>query len=382
MTDRSPQDFLRRSGWGDAEVTPLPGDASTRHYARLASGGKRALLMDQPQGAESTPAPEHASESERQALGYNALARLAGADTSRFQAVAEHLRRRGLAAPQIHAADHPSGFVILEDFGDRLFADVLADGASEEELYKAAADVLAKLHAEPAPKFLSPPRQRTDARAGEAERSFPLYDYDETALLAETDLLTEWFLPLALGWPATTAERAEHRALWRAALDIIADHAKVLVHRAFHAQNLQWKPERDRLGRVGVIDFQDAVAGSRAYDLISLIEDARRDVSPALAQTTAAHYLAAMKQQGKPLDETRFRTEMAVMAAQRNAKIVGIFARLYKRDAKPRYLALLPRVWGHLERDLTHPALAGLRAWYDRTIPQELRLLRAEKDML
>jgi N-acetylmuramate 1-kinase len=367
MTERSPEDFLHRTGWGDAEVTPLPGDASTRHYARLTSGGKRALLMDQPQGAESTPAPEHASESERQALGYNALARLAGADTSRFQAVAEHLRGRGLAAPQIHAADHPSGFVILEDFGDRLFADVLADGASEEELYKAAADVLAELHAAPAPAYLA--------------SDMPLYAYDEAALLAETDLLTEWFLPLALGRPATKAERAEHRALWRAALDIIADHERVLVHRDFHAQNLLWMPERDGLGRVGLIDFQDAVAGSRAYDLISLTEDARRDVSPALAEITAAHYLAAMKAHGTPLDKTRFRTEMAVMAAQRNAKIVGIFARLYKRDAKPRYLALLPRVWSHLERDLAHSALAGLRAWYDRTIPREHRLLRAEKDM-
>jgi aminoglycoside/choline kinase family phosphotransferase len=367
MPERSPKDFLRRSGWGDADVTPLPGDASTRRYARLISGGKRALLMDQPQGAESPPAPVHAGEAERRALGYNALARLAGADTSRFQAVAEHLRGRGLAAPQIHAADHPSGFIILEDFGDTLFADVLADGAPEEALYKTAVEVLAKLHAEPAPAHLAP--------------GVPLYTYDEAALLAETDLLTEWFLPLALERPVTEAEHAGHRALWRAALDTIADHGRVLVHRDFHAQNLMWMPERAGLGRVGLIDFQDAVAGSRAYDLISLTEDARRDVSPALAELALAHYLAAMKAQGTPLDEARFRTEMAVMAAQRNAKIVGIFARLFKRDGKPRYLALLPRVWDHLERDLAHPALGDLRAWYDRTIPKERRLLRAEKEI-
>ena len=367
MTERSPNDFLHRFGWGDAEVTPLPGDASTRHYARLVSGAKRALLMDQPQGAESPPASEHASEAERQALGYNALARLAGADTSRFQAVAEHLRARGLAAPLIHAADHPSGFLILEDFGDTLFADVLADGAPEEKLYEAAAEVLARLHAEPAPTHLAP--------------GMPLYAFDEAALLAETDLLTEWFLPLALDRPATQAQRDEHRTLWRAALDTIAGHAKVLVHRDFHAQNLLWMPEREGLGRVGLIDFQDAVAGSPAYDLISLTEDARRDVSPALAERTTVHYLAAMRAQGTPLDEARFRAEMAIMAAQRNAKIVGIFARLYKRDGKPRYLALLPRVWGHLERDLAHPALWGLRAWYDRTIPKTRRLPLAEKEM-
>lgn len=368
MPDRSPQEFLRRSGWGGAAVTPLPGDASTRRYARLRLDGRGALLMDQPQHSETPAAPEQAGEAARRALGYNAVARLAGADTSRFQAVAEHLQARGLAAPQILAADHAAGFVILEDFGDRLFADVLADGAHEEDLYKAAVEVLAKLHAQPAPARLA---------AG-----LPLYNYDETALLAETDLLPEWFVPLALGRAATEAERAEHRALWRTLLESVAGHARVLVHRDYHAQNLIWMPERTGLGRVGLIDFQDAVAGSRAYDLVSLIEDARRDVSPQIAEKATAHYLAAMRAQGTPLDEAEFRTEMAVMAAQRNAKIVGIFARLYKRDGKPRYLALLPRVWNHLERDLAHPALAQLRAWYDHTIPKHLRLPLAEKETL
>jgi hypothetical protein len=368
MPERDATEFLRRSGWGDASISPLPGDASSRRYARLKLGGRGALLMDQPPGIETPPVLEHAGAAERQALGYNAVARLAGADTRRFQAVAEHLQARGLAAPRIHAADHEGGFIILEDFGDRLFADVLADGSGEEELYKAAVEVLAKLHAETAPVRLV---------AG-----MPLYDYDEAALLAETDLLTEWFLPLALGRGATAAERAEHRALWRTALDSIAGHDRVLVHRDYHAQNLIWMPERAGLGRVGLIDFQDAVAGSRAYDLVSLIEDARREVSPTLAELAAAHYLAAMRAQGTPLDEAKFRAEMAVMATQRNAKIVGIFARLYKRDGKPRYLALLPRVWGHLERDLAHSVLAPLRAWYDRVIPKQLRLPVAEKESL
>ena len=368
MPERSAAEFLRHAGWGGASVTPLPGDASTRRYARLALGGRGALLMDQPQNSESPPAPEHASDAERRALGYNAVARLAGADTRRFQAVAEHLQRRGLTAPQIHAADHAEGYVILEDFGDGLFADVLTDGGNEGELYRTAAEVLANLHAEAAPAHLG---------AG-----MPLYAYDEAALLAETDLLSEWFLPLALGRAATSVERAEHRALWRAALDRIADHEAVLVHRDYHAQNLIWMPGRSGISRVGLIDFQDAVAGSRAYDLVSLTEDARRDVSPELAEWTTAHYLAAMKAQGIALDEAGFRAEMAVMAAQRNAKIVGIFARLYKRDGKSRYLALLPRVWGHLERDLAHPALAGLRSWYDRTIPRAKRLPQAEKEAL
>jgi aminoglycoside/choline kinase family phosphotransferase len=168
----------------------------------------------------------------------------------------------------------------------------------------------------------------------------------------------------------------EHRRLWRQCLDAIAPSPRVFVHRDYHAQNLIWMPDRKDLARVGLIDFQDAVAGSRAYDLVSLLEDARRDVSPASAEMATQHYFAAMRAQSLPVNEAEFRHEMAVMAAQRNAKIVGIFARLYKRDGKARYLALLPRVWRHLERDLTHPSLAELRAWYDRTIPTSVRDLK------
>ena len=359
MSDR--EDFLHRAGWGNAEIAPLPGDASTRHYARLHQNGQRAMLMDQPQAAEMAVAPPDADESTRRALGYNAVARLAGADCRRFTAVAEYLRARGLGAPAIHAADHSHGWLVLEDFGETLFTAVLMQGVSEEELYKAAVEVLAKLHQEPAPELLAP--------------GLPLFAYDDVALIAETDLMLEWFLPLALGRKATEAEYRDHRALWRAALNAIADSEPVFVHRDYHAQNLMWLPQRSGLARIGLIDFQDAVAGRRAYDLISLVEDARRDVSPELAEIATTHYLDAMRAQGTPLDETHFRGEMAVMAAQRNAKIVGIFARLYVRDGKRRYLSYLPRVWAYLERDLSHPLLADLRAWYDRVIPQARRTL-------
>jgi len=357
--DTAMREFLRASGWGDAVVTPLPGDASTRRYARLSDGARLALLMDQPQGAETPVAPPEASAEERAALGYNAVARLAGADCARFAAAAAWLRGHGLAAPQVHACDSRQGFVILEDLGDDLFADVLAQGGDETALYRAAVEVLAKIHARDAPASLAPGK--------------PLFDYDITALLAETDLLTEWFLPLALGRPATEAEAAGHRGLWEAALSRTGAARRVFVHRDYHAQNLLWLPDRDGVARVGLIDFQDAVAGSDAYDLVSLTQDARRDVAPAVAQDATAHYLAAMAAQGMPVDQARFRREMAVMAAQRNAKIAGIFARLCKRDGKPRYLVLLPRVWGHLERGLEHPALAELRAWYDSTIPRDKR---------
>ena len=363
MSDRETamHDFLAHAGWGQARVTPLPGDASTRRYARLKDGARIAMLMDQPQGAEAPTAPADADEAVRRALGYNALARLAGADCARFVAASEWLRGHGLAAPEIHAIDAANGFVILEDLGDALFADVLADGGDEKALYEAAVEVLARIHAHDAPAALSADK--------------PLFAYDTAALLAETDLLIEWFAPLALGRAMTDDEVAEHRKLWRTVLDSLGATRRVFVHRDYHAQNLLWLPARDGVARVGLIDFQDAVAGSAAYDLISLTEDARRDVSPAIAEAATAHYLAVMREQGSPVDEAAFRREMAIMAAQRNAKIVGIFARLYKRDGKPRYLDLLPRVWGYLERDLEHPALAELRAWYDRVIPKDKRMV-------
>ncbi len=316
------------------------------------------MLMDQPQSAETPAAPAHATPEERRALGYNAVARLAGADCARFVAVSNYLRGKGLSTPRIIAADPQAGFVLIEDLGDALFADVVGP-ANEIELYGAAAQVLAVLHADRAPAILPPDKS--------------LHAFDDTALLAEVDLLTDWFMPVALGRQARPDEIAEHRALWRQALADVLKSDSVFVHRDYHAQNLLWLPDRSGVARVGLIDFQDAVAGPKAYDLISLVEDARRDVPPEVAQATTANYLMAMRGQGTPVDEEVFRGQMAVMAAQRNAKIAGIFARLYKRDGKPRYLDYLPRVWGYLNRDLEHPALAGVKAWYDKTIPREKR---------
>ena len=371
MSDR--QEFLRKAGWEKAQIAPLPGDASTRHYARLHLDGRSAMLMDQPQGAETAVAPPDATEASRRALGYNAVARLAGADCRRFAAAADFLRARGLGAPAIYAADYSRGLLLLEDLGDTLFTDVIPRGVPEEQLYKEAVEVLARLHQEKAPDFLPPPTA-ADSRASYSHlASLPLFAYDEIALIAETDLMLEWFLPLALDRKASEDEYREHRALWRTALDAISGSERVFVHRDYHAQNLMWLPEREGLSRIGLIDFQDAVAGSRAYDLVSLVEDARRDVAPELAEIATKHYLAAMQAQGTPLNEERFRAEMAVMAAQRNAKIVGIFARLFVRDGKRRYLDYLPRVWRYLEHDLEHPLMGGLRAWYDRTIPNARR---------
>jgi hypothetical protein len=268
-----------------------------------------------------------------------------------------------LSAPEIHAVDCKAGFVLMEDFGDRLYADILKGGGNEVELYQAAVEALARLHAQSAPTDVS---------------SVPLHRYDETAQLAETALLTDWYLPLALNRKATRDETIEHRALWQKLLASANDIEPAFVHRDYHAQNLLWLPERQGIARVGLIDFQDAVSGSRAYDLVSLLEDARRDVAPELAEAMIAHYIAAMHDQGMMVDAEQLRAALAIMAAQRNAKIAGIFARLHLRDGKPRYLGYLPRVWGYLGHDLEHPSLAPLKAWYERVLPRAAREGRIE----
>lgn len=353
-------EFLARSGWGNARVTALPGDASTRRYFRVGDGVRKAMLMDQPQDAETPQASPGATPEERRALGYNAVARLAGGDCSRFVAAANYLRSHGLSAPEIYTADPVRGFILLEDLGDDLYFDILAQGrADEHRLYGAAIDALTKLHATIAPALLPPDK--------------PLLDHDETAQIAEVDLMTNWFIPVALGREARCDEIEEHRTLWREALKASFGGPRVFALRDYHAQNLIWLPERQGAARVGLLDFQDAVAAPRSLDLVSLTEDARRDISPELGEAMTKRYLAAMRDQGTPLDQDSFRAEAALTAAQRNARIVGIFARLYKRDGKPRYLDYLPRVWGYLNRDLDHPSLAPLKYWYGKTIPMDVR---------
>lgn len=347
--------FLEAAGWQDSKQEPLPGDASTRRYFRIIKKGRSAMLMDQPQHAETPVANTDATPDERHQLGYNAIARLAGADCTRFVATTTYLRAAGLAAPEIYAADTNNGFLLLEDFGDNLYSDALASGADEKELYAAAIDALIAIQSEPAPATLS---------------GIPLFEYDETALLAEIDLLTDWFLPMALGRPIDTEEKAEHRSLWQRALADTHGDSRVFVHRDYHAQNLIWLPERRGVARVGMVDYQDAVAGHPAYDLISLLEDARRDVSSSLAEVMTEHYLARSELR---IDSKAFRNAMAILAAQRNAKIIGIFARLAERDRKSFYLKHLPRVWRYMARDLENPALNNLRTWYERMVPREAR---------
>jgi hypothetical protein len=351
--------FLKSVGWGDAERRPLPGDASTRRYFRMVHGPNTAMLLDQPQGAESSACPPDADEATRQSLGYNAIARLAGPDTRQFAAIAAELNALGLSAPRILAAEYEKGLLLTEDLGDARFADIIRDGEPETPLYAAAIEALAELHRHPAPRVMR------NAQGVTAH----LLPYDGLAMMAEVELLPEWFFPVAGGVDCTASARDAYRAAWAETLRGLSAQPPVMTLRDFHAENLMWLPERQGVARVGLLDFQDALAGSPAYDLISLLEDARRDVSPALAEMMAAHYVTLRKTRDAAFDEAQLRQDAAILAAQRNAKIIGIFARLWKRDGKTRYLGFLPRMWGYMERDLAHPAMAELKRWFDAHVP-------------
>ncbi len=347
--------FLAGAGWANADIRPLAGDASTRSYKRLERNGARAVLMLAPPGAESAACPPEASPSERRALGYNAMARLAGPNLNAFIAVSNALRASGLSAPEIYAAEPAEGFAVIEDLGDDLY--VRAIGAHDEaELYASAVDVLLKMRAAP------PPRP--------ADASYVMLDYDAVALEAEAALFTEWYWPLKKGAPAPDELQAEYNERFTALIGgLAAPHSLVL--RDYHAENLLWLPEQSGVRRVGLIDFQDGLYGSAAYDLVSLLEDARRDVAEDLAGAMITRYCehARSHSGAGSFDKAGFMNDYAVLAAQRNAKILGVFARLHLRDKKPRYLDFLPRVEAHFRRDLARPGLEDLRAFIARHFP-------------
>jgi aminoglycoside/choline kinase family phosphotransferase len=308
-------EFLSRLGWDDAEILPLAGDASFRRYFRAVGHERTAILMDAP--------PPHE-------------------DPRPFISVAEWLGARGFGAPAILGSDLEHGLVLLEDFGDaRMRETVDAAPESELRLYEAATDVLIALR---------------DHAAADVPA------YDAGFLHREAALLTEWYCP-AVG---VEPDVAGYRAAWDAVFDAAIAERPVTVLRDYHAENIMLV-ERAPGTHLGLLDFQDALAGHPAYDLVSLLQDARRDVHPSLEAALLDRYLRIT---GAGED---FTSAYHVLGAQRNAKIIGIFTRLWKRDDKPRYPGLCPRVWGYLERDLEHPALAPVKAWFDANLPPELR---------
>jgi hypothetical protein len=308
-------DFLGAMGWQGASVTPLVADASFRRYFRIRrSNGDSAMLMHAPPPHED-PVP--------------------------FLEMTRYLLAAGFRAPHIYAEDVSAGFLLLEDFGDqhmKLFVE--SNPAAERETYQSAVSVLAQLSVAPVANVAA---------------------YDLSAYLREVRLLTEWFMP-NMGLPF---DQDEFDALWIDTLTPIAnaDFQKVTVLRDYHAENIMLLGD----GGQGLIDYQDALAGHPAYDLVSILQDARRDVAPALESAMLDHYAALTGA------DDEFRMHYALLGAQRNTKIIGIFTRLWKRDGKTRYLDFLPRMWGLLERDLEHPELISLKNWFDSVIPTEIR---------
>jgi len=366
MTDRAEQlmQFLTHAGWGRAARIPLAGDASTRRYERLSGARGTAVLMDAPPQAETPTCPPGANENTRRALGYNALAALAGPDLTPFVAIACWLADAGFSAPRILAADMVQGFLLLEDLGDDLFTIHLQHHKAETVLYQEAIDALLALHGKALPTALP-------VRHG---APYTLKAYDTVALLAEARLLLEWYAPLVTGKTLPGGALESFEALWRSLAHHMLPEKSVVVLRDYHAENLFWLPGRAGVARVGLLDFQDGVLGHPAYDLVSLLEDARRDVPVPLADAMLRRYSAGARgPAGYDFDAPAFHCAYAAWGAQRNSKILGIFARLALRDHKPQYLDFTPRVWRYLERDLAHPALSGLRSWYDTHIPPAVR---------
>jgi len=348
--------FLADAGWGGARREALAGDASTRRYERLTRDGGSAVLMDAPPAAETPACPPDAGPEQRARLGYNAEARLAGPDVAAFAGLAAHLRGLGLSAPEIVSADLDAGLLLLEDLGDAVFARRMAASEDERRLYAAAVETLAALH------DAAPPE-----RVSFEGRNWPLLAYDDVAALAETELLLDWYLPHR-GTGIGERARGEWRSVWRDAV-LAAGTGDVLTLRDYHAENLLWLPRREGGARVGLLDFQDALIGHAAYDLVSLAEDARRDVAAPAQADIVARYLA----EAAPADRAGFEAGYAVWGAQRNAKILGIFVRLAKRDGKTRYLDLLPRVEAYFRGDLAHDALAPVGGWLRRHAPELAR---------
>jgi aminoglycoside/choline kinase family phosphotransferase len=352
--------FLADAGLADARRERLPGDASTRYYVRLLREGRPPLmLMDAPPAAESAPCGADATAQERRAAGYNALARLSACRVDAFAATAGWLRAQGLSAPEVVALDVDDGLAVLEDLGEDLYARLIETGTSPAPLYADAVALLARLHAHPPPTVLP-----LDGTAG-----WPLLTYDALALETACELFLEWW-PQYRGGDAFSDEAcAEWRALW-APIQTRGDAgASVFTHRDYHAENLLWLPDRQGVARVGLLDFQDALRAHPAWDLLSLLQDARRDVEPELEAAMLDLYL----QDRRPDDRAAFLSDYAGLAALNNARISGLFARLVVRDGKPRYRAFLDRMGQLLARNLEHPDMAGLKAWFGRHVPEGVR---------
>ena len=322
--------FLAANGWADARRKPLAGDASFRTYQRLHLNGESLVLMDAP------PAHE---------------------DVRRFIALADYLRSLGLSAPKVLARDIEAGLLVLEDLGDDTYTRVLnLNPGMTETLYEKAVRVLIRLHQTALPGTLK-------VKEGE---NFRLPDYDQDLLFQELFLFSDWYLPALLGGGAETWQR-DLKKIWQPLLARALANPPCLTLRDYHADNLMWLPGRPGVRQVGLLDFQDAVRGHPAYDLVSLLQDARRPFDAGLEKKMIEFYLEGM---GKTDTREEFLEVYEILGAQRNMKIIGIFTRLWKRDGKADYPKMIPHVWTLLEKNLIHPSLAEVKDWINLVAPK------------
>lgn len=333
MTQRAEMaaEFIDTAGWSDACRTVIAGDASNRRYERLTQAdGTTLILMDAP--------PDK------------------GEDVRPFIQIAEFLTKQGFSAPQIYDRDSEKGFLLIEDLGNGLFARVLQnDTWREAELYEAATDVLGKL------VETTPP---------------PLKRYDAPQMAEMAALAFEWYAA-GISGASHHKEQNEFHHMIELLLEPLDAHAGVLIQRDYHAENMLWLPDRKGIARVGLIDFQDAMLGHPAYDVVSFLQDARRDVSKETEQRMKQRFCDI-----SGTDRPSFDADYALLGVQRNLRILGVFARLCIRDGKAHYVDLIPRVWGHIETNLSHPALDAVRAMVERNLPrptpENLELLRSK----
>lgn len=357
MTSTSRDDlitqFVATSPMAGARAVPLPGDASTRRYIRLDDGTRTALLMDAPPAADGETCPPDADKETRLALGYTAAARLAGGRVDAFTSLARWLRNAGMRAPTVLAEDPQNGLALIEDFGGKHLKDIPATSADHDTAYLAALRALQKLRA----SALSP------GQIGE----WYVHDYDALALLTEAELLTQWYLPKMRNGVSEEA-CALFRDVWR---ELIAQLSAptTLVLRDYHAENILFTDDQSE---PAIIDFQDALVGQPAYDVVSLLEDARRDVPTSLAKDLLAEDSATVA------DVASYDRDYAILALQRNLKILGVFARLIHRDGRDKYAAFLPRVKRLVAQDLDRPAVAPIRQWTEQYAPELLADFRGQ----
>ncbi|MDC0196290.1 phosphotransferase [Gammaproteobacteria bacterium] len=318
--------FLRSVGWIGATRRMLAGDASFRRYERIKFKNKTAILMDAPPPAE---------------------------DVRPFIKITKHLASLGYSVPRIMCQDIDAGFLLLEDLGDKTYSNALTAGVEEKRLYQSAVDVLIDLH------------------SLEASEAVPIEieSYDNEKLLAEANFFVDWYMAGILGNTVSKDARNDFQDIWYKLLLSIKIRAKTLVLRDFHADNLIWLPNRPGIRKCGLLDYQDAVSGFHAYDLMSLLEDARRDLRPGLDSELLDYYYEALPD----FDRNEFDKVYSILSAQRHCKVIGIFSRLAIRDGKTGYLSHIPRCWGLLERACCSPELQILKEWLDVYIPMQNR---------